>query len=157
MFTKEKRKWWILWIITTSRIRLLAIWAHIFFVSVIIEKGFWSNIFRNKFSSFKGVDGTNGGWTWITTEGRWSITPLFFFPYPPLFCVLAPLRICGRSLPRVTMATFDLLLFFPAWEGGGALLPRSTVASLPWAGGGEDCAPAQHWLRWINSSSPPPS
>jgi hypothetical protein len=50
-------------------------------------------------------------------------------------------------------ATFDWLLFFPPWEGDGALLPRLTVALfdpllpllLPWAGGGmEDCTPARH-------------
>ncbi len=47
--------------------------------------------------------------------------------------------------PRATVATFNLLLFFPPWEGDGALLPRSTMALfdplllllLPWAGGGD--------------------
>jgi hypothetical protein len=44
----------------------------------------------------------------------------------------------------MTVATFDPLLFFPPWEGDGALIPCSTVALfdplllllLPWAGGG---------------------
>ncbi len=56
--------------------------------------------------------------------------------------------------PHVTVVMFDPLLFFPPWEGDGALLPCLTMALfdplllllLPWAGGGgvEDCTSARH-------------
>ncbi len=154
MFANKKRKRWIFWIKMSSQIRLQAMWALIFFVSVIIEKGFTSDIYTIKLGRFKGLGsckgiilgttGTKGICTWITTDPalsggeKWRLASLFCLPFFVLLfrwvcCGLLPLQHwggSGGSPPHATVARFNPLLFFPPWEGDGALLPRSTMASF---------------------------
>ncbi len=132
MFANDKRKQWIFWIKITSRIRLQAMWALIFFVSVIIEKGFTSDIYTIKLGRFKGlgsckgiilgITGTKGVCTWITTDPalsageKWRLAPLFCLP---LF-----LSSCS------TESVVDYFLFNFEGGGGGGSPPHVTVEKL---------------------------
>ncbi len=155
MFTNKKRKRWIFWIKITSQIRLQAMWALIFFVSVIIEKGFTSAIYTIELGRFKGLGsckgiilgttGTKGVCTWITTDPalnggeKWRLAPLFYLPF---FCPLVPLSLLWITSSLTLRGGWRLAppawpwqrlirsSSSPPWEGDGALLPRLTVASF---------------------------
>jgi hypothetical protein len=105
-----------------------------FFVSVIIEKGFTSDIYTIKLGRFKGLGsckgiilgttGTKGVCTWITTDPalsggeRWRLAPLFCLPF---FCPLVLL-----SLLWITSSS--------TFRGGWRLAPpgdRGDVQSAP--------------------------